>query len=229
MQIEKKPIKINYVVGRYGYNPEAIVIHLMGGTFEGTDSWFRNPESQASTHYGVAKDGRVRQWVEEKDMAWGNGRVDHPKWKGLKPGNPAPNPNLYTVSIEHEGVTGHKWTDQQYASLVALVRQIAQRWNIPLDSDHIVLHSEIYSLKPNCPGAGFDRAKFLSMVKPEVIDLRSSLVKGDKTPAIYWVDQKNIAHGIPSMPFLAEYFGSVFKTYPQAQIDALQKGATFKI
>lgn len=225
MNIEKKLIPINYTVGRYGYTPEAIVIHLMDGSLAGTDSWFRNPDSKASTHYGVGFKGQVWQWVDEKNMAWGNGRVDKPTWKGLKPNA---NPNLYTVSIEHEGKSGHKWTDEQYKATAELVKEIAKRWNIPLDADHIVIHSEIYAKKPSCTGSGFDKATLLALVKPAAPDARNSLVKGDASAAIYWVDSKNVAHAIPSWPFLLEYFGEVFKTYPQAAVDALKKGYSFK-
>lgn len=226
MNIEKRLIPVNYTVGRYDYQPEAIVIHLMGGTLDGTDSWFRNPKAQASTHYGIGKGGRIYQWVEEKNMAWGNGRVDKPTWSLLKPNA---NPNLYTVSIEHEGVTGHEWTLEQYASLAGLVKEISKRWNIPLDADHIIIHSEIYAKKPDCTGKGFDKAKLLQIVKPAPTDVRNSLVKGDGSPSIYWVDNNNVAHAIPTWPFFLEFFGGAFKTIPQQQINSLNKGASFKV
>jgi N-acetyl-anhydromuramyl-L-alanine amidase AmpD len=225
MNIEKRLIPVNYNVGRYGYHPEAIVIHLMDGTLKGTDSWFRNKDAKASTHYGVGVNGEVYQWVEEKDMAWGNGRVDNPTWKGIKPNA---NPNLYTISIEHEGKSGHFWTGDQYNATAQLVKEIAQRWNIPLDADHVIVHSEIYAKKPSCTGAGFDKAQLLSMLKPQAPEVRNSLVKGDASAAIYWVDNANIAHAIPSWPFFLEFFGGSYRTLPQSAVDALKKGATFK-
>jgi N-acetyl-anhydromuramyl-L-alanine amidase AmpD len=172
--------------------------------------------------YGVNK---VYQWVEEKDMAWGNGRVDNPTWKGIKPNA---NPNLYTISIEHEGKSGHFWTGDQYNATAQLVKEIAQRWNIPLDADHVIVHSEIYAKKPSCTGAGFDKAQLLSMLKPQAPEVRNSLVKGDASAAIYWVDNANIAHAIPSWPFFLEFFGGSYRTLPQSAVDALKKGATFK-
>lgn len=225
MNIEKRLIPINYTVGRYGYNPEAIVIHLMDGSLKGTDSWFRNPDSKASTHYGVGVAGEVYQWVEEKNMAWGNGRVDKPTWKGLKPNA---NPNLYTISIEHEGKSGHEWTEDQYKATADLVKEIAKRWNIPLDAEHIVVHSEIFSKKPNCPGVGFDKSILLDMVKPVSVDARNSLVKGDNSTAIYWVDNQNVAHPIPTWSFFIEFFGGSYKTLSQSHVDSLKKGAPFK-
>lgn len=225
MNIQKKLIPVNFTVGRYGYQPEAIVLHLMDGTLNGTDSWFRNPDAKASTHYGVGLKGEVYQWVDEKNMAWGNGRVDRPTWELIKPNA---NPNLYTISIEHEGKSGHVWTGEQYNATAQLVKEIAQRWNIPLDADHVIVHSEIYAKKPSCTGAGFDKEQLLSMLKPQTPEVRNSLVKGDASAAIYWVDNANVAHAIPSWPFFLEFFGGSYRTLPQSAVDALKKGATFK-
>lgn len=36
-----------------------VVLHIMQGTLDGSDSWFRNTKSQASGHFGVGKDGRI--------------------------------------------------------------------------------------------------------------------------------------------------------------------------
>jgi hypothetical protein len=42
----------------------------MEGTLAATDSWFLTPESQVSAHYGVARDGRIHQYVGESDTAF---------------------------------------------------------------------------------------------------------------------------------------------------------------
>ena len=41
-----------------------VVLHIMEGTLDGSDSWFKNPTAQASSHFGVGKDGRTYQWVD---------------------------------------------------------------------------------------------------------------------------------------------------------------------
>lgn len=224
MNIQKRLIPINFTKGRAGHKPVAIVIHLMDGTLAGTDAWFRNPAAQASTHYGVGLDGTTYQWVEEENMAWGNGRVLSPTWKLI---DLKVNPNLYTISIEHEGVSGHIWTDAQYAADAELVKAIAARYDIPLDADHVIVHSEIYAAKPNCAGKGFDKAKLLAMLAPKP-NIKNALVKGDKSPAYYWVDNKGIAHGIPTWQFFLDYFGQDPQILPQATVDAIPKGVAFK-
>ena len=144
--IQKK--SSNFWVGRKGYRPEAVVIHIMDGTLPGTDSWFANPTSQVSAHYGIGKSGEVHQYVQENDAAWHAGRVDAPVWKLIRPDV---NPNLYTIGIEHEGKPDEGWTEVMKQSSATLIREICQRWHIPIDRDHVVGHFEIFSKKPNCP------------------------------------------------------------------------------
>lgn len=143
-----KILSPNFNKGRSGHNPELIVIHVMAGSLAGTDSWFSNPASQVSTHYGIGLNGEVHQYVLEEDVAWGNGRVSNPTYSLYKPNI---NPNLYTISIEHEGQDLSKGTPAMIEASAKLVKDIATRWNIPIDREHIIGHYQIYSLKPNCP------------------------------------------------------------------------------
>lgn len=138
----------NFWAGRKGYRPEGVVIHVMDGTLSGTDSWFANPVSQVSSHYGIGRTGEVHQYVKEEDTAWHAGRVDTPVWGLIKPNI---NPNLYTIGVEHEGKPDDVWTDAMKQASAALIREICQRWQIPIDRAHVVGHFEIYLKKPNCP------------------------------------------------------------------------------
>ena len=150
----------NFSPGRSaGFKPEAIVIHIMDGTLTGTDAWFNDARAQVSAHYGVGKAGEVHAYVKETDTAFHAGTVDRPSWKLLKAGV---NPNLYTVGIEHEGLSAeaYPWPDAQLSASLALARQIAARWSIPLDADHIVPHHEIRAGK-TCPGVNFNLADYV--------------------------------------------------------------------
>ena len=138
----------NFHKGRHGLEPRAIVIHIIVGSLESAGVTFRDARSSVSAHYGVGKSGRVHQFVEEADTAFHAGTVVRPTWRLI---DPQVNPNLYTVGIEHEGQPQDLWPDEQYGASAALVREIARRWRIPLDRDHVIMHREIRASK-TCPG-----------------------------------------------------------------------------
>jgi N-acetyl-anhydromuramyl-L-alanine amidase AmpD len=154
----------NFQAGRpNGHRPRAIVIHIMDGSLVGTDSWFNDRASGVSAHYGIGKAGTVHQYVRETDTAFHAGTVVRPTWPLLKPGI---NPNYYTIGIEHEGFggPGTSWPKGMLEASVALVGDIARRWGIPLDADHIIPHRAIRATKPHCPGRGVDLGAYLAHV-----------------------------------------------------------------
>lgn len=136
-----------------GYKIIAIVNHIMEGTLVGTDSWFANPASKVSSHFGVGKNGEIHQYVDLKNHAWSNGVVNKPNWPLIIPGV---NSNYYTVSIEHEGKSGDVMSEAQYQATLALHRWLISMLGIPVTRDNIIGHYRIDSVnKANCPGTGF--------------------------------------------------------------------------
>ncbi|MGH9495667.1 MAG: N-acetylmuramoyl-L-alanine amidase [Candidatus Sulfotelmatobacter sp.] len=139
----------NFHHGRpYGLRPEAVVVHIMDGSFAAGESVFRDPTTQKSAHYGISGRGDVHQYVDENDTAFHAGIVVNPTWPLLKP---RINPNVYTIGIEHEGRPDDIWQEEQLASSARLIGQIIARWGIPLDSSHIIRHHQIRASK-TCPG-----------------------------------------------------------------------------
>ena len=155
----------NFTKGRLSYKPEAVVIHIMEGSLTGTDDWFSSTKSQVSAHYGIGLNGDIHQYVQEADTAWHAGRVDNPSWQLIKSGKTKKfiNPNFYTIGIEHEGNESSTWTDLLYNTSAALVKDICQRNNIPIDRQHIIGHHEIYS-KKTCPGHVVNLDKLISII-----------------------------------------------------------------
>ena len=142
----------------------AIVNHIMQGTLIGTDSWFRNPASQASSHFGVGKNGEIHQYVSLDNPAWANGAVNEPDWPLLT----GINPNYYTVSIEHEGYTGDVMTEEQYQATLSLHRWLIALLGLPVTRDNIIGHYRIDSAnKARCPGAGFPWDKLFKDLKED--------------------------------------------------------------
>jgi N-acetyl-anhydromuramyl-L-alanine amidase AmpD len=130
----------------------------------------------------VAQDGRVTQLVSIEDTAWCNGTSSDPAQtiysgkstlKNVR--DRKINANLYTVSIEHEGIwatTKGKLTVKQLAAtidLIAWIRSEVKRIYsvvIPLDREHIVGHYQISPInKPNCPGALFQFDTILNILQ----------------------------------------------------------------
>lgn len=156
--IFKGPVP-NHWNGRSGERITAIICHIMQGSMESTDGWFHNPQADASSNYGVAKDGRIWQWVADEDAAWANGIVQKPDlsipWlaecvvKNI-------NPNDRTISIEHEGYSGQPMPEAQYQATLWLQKQLVAKYNIPVDHEHITGHFSIDNVDRHyCPGPTF--------------------------------------------------------------------------
>lgn len=150
----------NYAAGRMRggriYKPEAIVVHVMDGTLVGTDAFFNlgRPKAPSSAHYGIGQAFRkpgvfeVHQYVKDEDTAFHSGVIYNPTWAGFRQGI---NPNWNTIGIEHEGRADTVWPEEQYRLSALLIRQLCDRWKIPVDRAHIIGHRELYAVKP-CPG-----------------------------------------------------------------------------
>lgn len=109
-----RPISENHSYGGMG-TIHGVVLHIMQGTLDGSDAWFRNPAAQASAHFGVGKDGRIFQWVDTHDKAWAE-VAGNSNW----------------ISIEHEGNSGDKLTDAQLAASARVCAWAARTHGFPL-------------------------------------------------------------------------------------------------
>jgi len=110
---EWRPLSINHTKG--GNRPRVVILHIIVGTLAGADSWFRNSRSKVSAHFGVGKDGRIRQWVDTADRAWANAGA-----------------NPYSISIENEGQVGDALTAAQVESNARIVAWASKAHGIPI-------------------------------------------------------------------------------------------------
>lgn len=85
------------------------VVHIMQGSLNGSDSWFKNPSAQVSAHFGIAKDGTIYQWVDTDRIAWAEA-----------------NYNGEAISVENEGYAGEQLTSAQAWSLACLMKWARQ-------------------------------------------------------------------------------------------------------
>jgi len=130
-------------------DPVFIVLHTMAGTVASTDARFKKPQSKASAHYGVGLNGSVVQWVREPDTAYHAGSLTM---------------NLASIGIEHEdgGDAGAPRSEALYAATSSLIRDICERYAIPITRQWIVKHSEVPGVATACPDA-LDVDRIVSM------------------------------------------------------------------
>jgi hypothetical protein len=145
-----------------------IVIHDQEGYYDGTISWFQNPEAAAASHYVMrSSDGHITQMVPTKDVAWhaGNWYI-----------------NTHSIGIEHEGfaAAGATWyTEAMYRQSAKLVRYLAQRFDIPLDRQHIIGHGNVPGLTTaKIPGMHWDPGPFWDW--NHYLDLLHATVRPDR-------------------------------------------------
>ena len=170
--------------------PFVIVNHISAGTMDSMDSWFTSEGNEVSSaHFGVAKDGRIHQYVDIGRMAWANGIGAADIAASKTPvivDNPGINPNLYSVSIEHEGTDG-ELTPVQFAASVWLHKFIQQQiyeiWGkqFELGRYNVIGHFMVSKGKPQCPGPKFPWDLLYSALEEEADTMGFTDV-----PATHW-------------------------------------------
>jgi len=128
-----------------------------------------------SIHYIVGRDGTVHCFIPEDRVAWhaGIGTWDNNEAYTNKM-------NLYAIGIEITAIGTQEemsiyltpeeyaaldptligYTDAQYEALAMLVADICSRYDIPMDRDHVIGHSE-YSSEKVDPGVLLDWSRIL--------------------------------------------------------------------
>lgn len=121
-----------------------LVLHIMQGTESGSESWLKNPRSQASAHFLNPKVGGLKQLVDTDDRAWAQASG-----------------NLSWVSVENEGRSGESLTASQLANVARLLAWLHDTEGVPLDVTDDVgkrglgwhgMGGKAWGGHPDCPG-----------------------------------------------------------------------------
>lgn len=107
---------------------------------------------EVSSHFVIARDGLLTQFVSCDDRAWHAGRSHY---RGRD------NCNDDSIGIELEGLEGDTFTPAQYQTLTHLVLQVQQAYPI----HYIAGHEHIAPGRKMDPGAGFDWSRLQAGVK----------------------------------------------------------------
>lgn len=97
--------------------------------------------------------------MNSANTAWHAGNVFAPTWPLLKKGV---NPNLYTIGISLAGFSKDKCTPKQLPALANLLATLSQKHGIPLDTHHLVFHSEIDKRKSD-PGPWVKKEELIAL------------------------------------------------------------------
>lgn len=203
-----------------------VVEHIAEGTYAGTIAWQRNDASNISSHFIVARDGRVAQMVDTATQAWTQVK-----------GNP------YSISIENEGYGGQSLTPQQLEASARLLERAHREHGIPLQVTNAVgtpglgHHSMGYESGVSwghqfCPGEP------IKAQKPAIVARALQISGGDDMPGYgasqpEWVDDdiwrgSAMAHGSKTIEggryqgqshWLVEHIEAL-----EAKVDALALG-----
>ena len=171
----ERPCKINAVVIHYTSSPD------LGGTI----SWFRNPQSRASAHYVIDRDGTIIQMVKDEDRAWHAGKsslhgqnnvndfsigIELVNWGLLKYRDrkffcwPSNYKRIYNITKfgSPKKVGNEYWAPYPNAQIVAcahLCNSLRSKYSI--ESKNIVRHSDISPGRKRDPGPHFPLDKVI--------------------------------------------------------------------
>ncbi|MGW2522609.1 N-acetylmuramoyl-L-alanine amidase [Streptomyces sp. NPDC001617] len=142
-----------------GIRIDTIVIHDTEGSYDGAIAAFQQAGGAAAHYVMRSSDGAVTQMVPTKDLAFHAGNYST---------------NMHSIGIEHEGYAAHGatwYTEAQYEATAELVKYLADRFDIPLDREHIIGHDNVAGPRSNLvsgmhwdPGPSWDWNHFMSLL-----------------------------------------------------------------
>ncbi|MET9253741.1 peptidoglycan-binding protein [Streptomyces sp. NPDC003717] len=161
-----RPIPVNFTNNGQA-EVRGVVVHIMAGSLSGTESWFRNPKAEASSHFGTGKAGALYQWVDTTDRAWAQA-AGNPSW----------------LSVENEGEGGDTLTDAQLDRNAQVLAWAHKTYDVPLrvatsTGDHGLayhgLGGSAWGGHTSCPGS-----RIVAQL-PEIVR-RAKKLAGDTSP-----------------------------------------------
>ncbi len=125
--------------------PNLVIIHHTGSqSVERALHSLRSPAREVSAHYLIARDGRIFQLVDEQARAWHAG---HSWWGGQADVNSA------SLGIELDNDGNEPFAEAQIVSLLALLADIRQRYEIP--AANFLGHADVAPARKVDPSAYF--------------------------------------------------------------------------
>ena len=191
--------------GRRTHSIDRITPHCVVGqcTAEGLGDWFAKRSTQASSNYGIDKDGRVGMYVEEKNRSWCSS-------------NNANDQRAITIECASDTTEPYAFRNVVYKTLIKLCIDICKRngknkliWfgdkdktlNYSPKSGEMILTVHRWFANKSCPGnwmyaqMGDLADKVTAALAGEDIDITVNLKKGDSGDMVKTMQKMLIACG----------------------------------
>lgn len=125
-----KPIAHNYTKRKTA--KRRVILHVAESESTSIHGWFNNPTARASSHFYVARDGKIEQYVDTDYIAWTSGEG-----------------NTDSIGVETQGRSAGPWTPEQCAALARIIAWAHKTHGVPLRL--------MASSKPTEQGVGWHR------------------------------------------------------------------------
>lgn len=121
-----KLLKNNFT--KLASNKNAVILHSTASNSDSQYNWFNNTASLSSSHFHIAKDGVVEQYIDTNYISWANSNANH-----------------RSVTIETAGVQtkDEPWTPEQVRSIIDLISWITKEHKISIRQMESSLASEV--------------------------------------------------------------------------------------
>lgn len=110
----RKPIRKNFSTRKPRY--DAVIFHTDAGNARDLFGWWNHADNDgASSHFHIAKDGTIFQYVDTAHTSWTSGEG-----------------SSRSIGVETQGYGTEPWTDAQITSIMALIRWCNKTHGIPI-------------------------------------------------------------------------------------------------
>lgn len=108
-----KPIAHNYTKRETA--KRRVILHVAESESPSIHGWFNNPAARSSSHFYVARDGSIEQYVDTDYIAWTSGEG-----------------NTDSIGVETQGRAAGPWTPEQCAALARIIAWAHATHGVPL-------------------------------------------------------------------------------------------------
>lgn len=108
-----KPITVNFTARTTA--KRRVILHVAESESPSIHGWFNSPDARSSSHFYVARDGSIEQYVDTDHVSWASGEG-----------------NTDSISVETQGRAAGHWTPEQCDALARIIKWANETHGVPL-------------------------------------------------------------------------------------------------